>query len=80
MSRMLKNIGLFCKRALQKRPVFCKETYIFKHPAHRSHPISNIEHVMTLLTLLIFLMSNIKYPPDSDAILVAIGHNQHSHI
>jgi len=39
MSRMLKNIGLFCKRALQKRPIFCKETYIFKHPTHRSHPI-----------------------------------------
>jgi len=38
ISRMLKNIGLFCKRALQKRPVFCKETCIFKHPTHRSHP------------------------------------------
>ena len=37
---MLKNIGLFCKRALQKRPVFCKETCIFKHPTHRSHPIA----------------------------------------
>jgi len=41
ISRMLKNIGLFCKRALQKRPVFCKETYIFKHPTNRSHPIVN---------------------------------------
>jgi len=40
MSRMLKNIGLFCKRALQKRPVFCKETCIFKHPTNRSHPIT----------------------------------------
>ena len=39
---MLKNIGLFCKRALQKRPVFCKETCIFKHPTHRSHPIACI--------------------------------------
>ena len=39
ISRMLKNIGLFCKRALQKRPVFCQETCIFKHPTHRSHPI-----------------------------------------
>jgi len=36
MSRMLKHIGLFCKRALQKRPIFCKETYIFKHPTNRS--------------------------------------------
>ena len=40
ISRMLKNIGLFCKRALQKRPVFCKETCIFKHPTNRSHPIA----------------------------------------
>jgi len=39
---MLKNIGLFCKRALQKRPIFCKETYIFKHPTNRSHPIWDI--------------------------------------
>ena len=39
ISRMLKNIGLFCKRDLQERPIFCKETYIFKHPTHRSHPI-----------------------------------------
>ena len=42
ISRMLKNIGLFCKRALQKRPIFCKETYIFKHPINRSHPIGTI--------------------------------------
>jgi len=45
MSRMLKNIGLFCKIALQKRPIFCKETYIFKHPTNRCHPISNWPNV-----------------------------------
>ena len=39
ISGMLKNIRLFCKRALQKRPIFCKETYILKHPSNRSHPI-----------------------------------------
>ena len=39
ISRMLKNVGLFCKRALQKRPIFCKEKYIFKRPTNRSHPI-----------------------------------------
>ena len=37
--RLLKNIGLFCKRALQERPVFCNETYVFKEPTNRSHPI-----------------------------------------
>ena len=41
---MLKNIGLFCKRDLQKRPIFCKETYIFKHPTNRSHPILESLH------------------------------------
>jgi len=44
ISRMLENIGLFCKRDLQKRPIFCKETYIFKHPTHRSHPIATCPH------------------------------------
>ena len=39
ISRLLKIIGLFCKRALQKRPVFSKETYNFKEPSTRSHPI-----------------------------------------
>jgi len=38
ISRLLKIIGLFCKRALQKRPIFCKETYNFKEPTIRSHP------------------------------------------
>ena len=39
ISRLLKNIGRFCKRALQRRPIFCKETYGFKEPTNRSHPI-----------------------------------------
>jgi len=53
---MLKIIGLFCKRALQKRPVFCKETCIFKHPTNRSHPIS-------LETYLLFLPGSLPLPP-----------------
>ena len=32
-------IGLFCKRALQKRLYSAKETSHFKKPANRSHPI-----------------------------------------
>jgi len=36
ISRMLKNTGFFCTRALQKRPVFCKETCSFKHPTSYS--------------------------------------------
>jgi len=38
-SRLLKIIALFCKRALQKRRYSAKETYNFKEPTNRSHPI-----------------------------------------
>jgi len=37
--RLLKMIGLFCKRALQKRLYSAKETYNFMEPTNRSHPI-----------------------------------------
>jgi len=39
ISRLLKSIGLFCKRALSKRRYCAKETCNFKAPTHRSHPI-----------------------------------------
>jgi len=39
ISNLLKIIGLFYKRALQKRHIFCKETYNLKEPTNRSHPI-----------------------------------------
>jgi len=39
ISRLLKIIGLFCKRALYKRRYSAKETYNFKKPTNRSHPI-----------------------------------------
>jgi len=35
----LKIIGLFCKRELIKRQYSAKETYNFKEPTNRSHPI-----------------------------------------
>jgi len=38
-SRLLKIIGLFCKRGLSKRLYSAKETHNFKEPTHRSHPI-----------------------------------------
>jgi hypothetical protein len=38
-SRLLKIIGLFCKRALLKRRYSAKETYSFKEHTNRSHPI-----------------------------------------
>jgi len=39
ISRLSTNIGLFCKRALQKRLCPAKETYIVKEPTNRIHPI-----------------------------------------
>jgi len=39
ISRLPKNIGLFCKKALYKRRYSAKETYNFKEPTNRSHPI-----------------------------------------
>ena len=38
-SSLLKFTGLFCKRALLKRLYSAKETYNFKEPTNRSHPI-----------------------------------------
>jgi len=38
-SRLLKIMGLFCKRALWKRRYSVKETYHCKEPTNRSHPI-----------------------------------------
>jgi len=40
ISRLLKFTCLFCKRALSKRRYSTKETYNFKEPTNRSHPVS----------------------------------------
>ena len=39
ISRLLKIIVVFCKRALEKRLYFANETYDFKEFTNRSHPI-----------------------------------------
>jgi len=44
ISRLLKMIGLFCKRALQKRRYSAKETYNFKEPTNYSHFIPAIHY------------------------------------
>ena len=44
ISRLLKITGLVCKRALLKRQYSAKETYNFKEPTDRSHPIP-LEHL-----------------------------------
>jgi len=44
ISRLLKIIGI-CKRDLLKRRYSGKETYNFKEPTNRSHPIWSCKHI-----------------------------------
>jgi len=48
ISKPLKIVGLFCKRDLQKRPIFCKETCNFKEPPNRSHPMHRYKEYMSV--------------------------------
>ena len=41
ISRLLKIIGLFCRIWSLLQGSFVKETYNFKEPTNRSHPIAN---------------------------------------
>ena len=47
ISRRLKIKGIFCKRALLKRRYSAKETYNFKEPTNRNHPIGGRERQTT---------------------------------
>ena len=42
ISRLLKITGLSCQRALEKRGYSAKETYDYKEPTNRSHPIVDV--------------------------------------
>jgi len=46
ISKLLKIIGLFCKRALYKRQYSAKEKYDFKEPTNRSRPIVSQDYVV----------------------------------
>jgi len=69
ISRLLKIIGLFCKRALEKRLYSAKETYSFKEPANRSHPIS-----LLLSKIVMFWRIDVSF--SSDKVFIYI----HTHI
>jgi len=53
ISRRLKIIGLFCKRALKNRRYSVKETYNFQEPTNRGHPISVYFRISTSLWTLL---------------------------
>ena len=57
LSRLLKIIGLFCKRALKKRLYSAKETCNFKEPIHRSHPIT---HTYESISFYVCITSHIR--------------------
>jgi len=40
--RLLKILGLFCRISSLLKGSFAKETYNFKEPTNRSHPISDL--------------------------------------
>ena len=47
IGRILKIIGLFCKRALHKRLYSAKETYRFEEPTNRSQPMLRLAYMYT---------------------------------
>jgi len=53
ISRLLKIIGLFCKRALSKRLYSAKATCNFKDPTHCSHSIASFDHLLQWLSRVI---------------------------
>jgi len=46
ISRLPKNIGFFCKRALYKRRYSAKETYNSKEPTNHSHPVRRMRCII----------------------------------
>jgi len=47
LSRLLEIIGLFCRISSLSQGSFAKETYNFKEPTNRRHPIHAIRSVMS---------------------------------
>ena len=60
MSRLLKSIGLFCKRALEKRLYSAEETCNFEEPTKRCHPIC-ISYAYPLYLLLYAPLCILQY-------------------
>ena len=49
ISRLLKTIGLFCRIESVLQGSFAKQTYHFKEPTNRSHPIAHTARTSILL-------------------------------
>ena len=59
ISRLLKIIGLFCKRTLQKRRYSATETYDFKEPTNRIHFITEYTYASSPRILQRYSVSNV---------------------
>ena len=57
-SRLLKIIGLFCRTQSLLQGSFAKETYNFKEPTNRSHPIR-----ITILVVIVVIVAAIERSP-----------------
>ena len=66
-SRLLKIIGLFCKRALWKRRYSEKETCDLKEPTNRSHPIARVASLELLRSILHFDSSAVTCAKEFDS-------------
>ena len=75
ISRLLKMIGLFCKRALEKRRYSAKETYNFKEPTNRSHPIFSHMQAPRHTHLRSYAQPHIYTHTCTHAIIYAHTHN-----
>jgi len=69
ISRHLKIVGLFCKRALQKRLYSAKETYNFKEPTNRSHLLLCNVWVRVCMCMLLGLFWWCLHRPHSKALV-----------
>jgi len=72
--RLLKITGLFCRIQSLLQGSFAKETYNFKEPTHRSHPIQvitqNDGHLMGVIHLMGVYHSEMMGVYYSDALCV----------
>jgi len=59
VSRIDKIIGLFCKRALQKRHYSAKETYNLIDSTNRSHPIYIYMYIYVYVCIYMYIHVNI---------------------
>jgi len=80
VSRIDKIIGLFCKRDLQKRRYFAKETYNLIDPTDRSHSVSDTSQFWYLCHKLILYVSQHMKEQHHVYVTDHVTHMKESHV